>query len=126
MAESRMLLTINIRKYLVTQPRNKRARKAVSYIRERVSHYTKTSIENVRLSQDLNSLIVKKFSNRMTPVKLNVKLEAGKAVAEPFAERVEKQEEKKEAKNVKEKSTPAQAQEPKPVAKQPAQKREEE
>jgi ribosomal protein L31E len=90
-AQRRMLLTINIRKYLVTQPRNKRARKAVKYIRERVSHFTKTQIENVKISQDLNSLIVRKFSKRMVPVKLNVKMEGGKATVEPFAaEKIEK------------------------------------
>lgn len=111
-----MLLTINIRKYLVTQPRNKRARKAVNYIRERVSHYTKTSIENVKLSQDLNSLIVKKFSSKMTPVKLNVRLDGGKAVAEPFAEKVEKKEEKSEKAGAKETAAAAAAT-PKPEQK---------
>ena len=82
---SRMLITINIRKYLVTQPRNKRARKAARYIRERVSHFTKTSIDNVRLSQELNSLIAKRISRKMVPVKLSVKIEEGKATAEPFS-----------------------------------------
>jgi ribosomal protein L31E len=80
-----MLLTINIRKYLVNQPRGKRARKAVSYVRDRVAHYTKTSIDNVKISQDLNSLIVKRVARKMTPVRLNVKIENGVASAEPFA-----------------------------------------
>ncbi len=84
MATSRMLLTINIRKYLVTQPRNKRAYKAAKYVRDRISHFTKTDIDNVKISQELNSLIVKRFSKKMSPVKMNVKMENGKAFAEPF------------------------------------------
>ncbi len=84
-----MLLTINIRKYLVGQPRTKRARKAVIYVRERVAHFTKTDIENVRIDQELNSVIVKKYSKTMTPVRMNVKLEGGKAIAEPFKQDVQ-------------------------------------
>ena len=61
------LLTINIRKYLSTQPRTKRARKAARYIRERVSHYTKIKEENIRLSQELNALIFKVYWKHMTP-----------------------------------------------------------
>lgn len=85
MATGRMLLTINIRKYLVTQPRNKRAYKAIRYIRDRIAHYTKTDLENVKISQELNSQIVKRFSKNMSPVKLNIRIESGKAMAEPFA-----------------------------------------
>ncbi len=84
MATGRMLLTINLRKYLVTQPRNKRAYKATRYVRDRVSHFTKTDIDNVKISMELNSLIVKQFSKKMSPVKMTVKMENGKAFAEPF------------------------------------------
>ncbi len=79
-----MLLTINMRRYLVTQPRNKRKYKAVRYLRERISHYTKTDIDNVILTQDLNSLVLKRVAKNMAPVKLTVKIDNGKATAEPF------------------------------------------
>ncbi|MCL4389543.1 MAG: hypothetical protein M1528_01465 [Candidatus Marsarchaeota archaeon] len=85
MATGRILLTINIRRYLVGQPRTKRARKAALYIRERVAHYTKTKIEDVKISQELNNLILKRYSKSMSPVRINAKIENGKATAEPFA-----------------------------------------
>lgn len=84
-----MFLTINIRKYLVGQPRTKRARKAVIYLRGRIAHFTKTDIENVRIGQDLNNMIVKKYSKTMAPVRMSVKIEGGKATAEPFKQEVQ-------------------------------------
>ncbi len=81
------LLTIGIRKYLVKQPRTKRTKKAIKYIRERVAHYTKTKVENVKLSQELNQLIHKRYARRMTPVKLNVKIENNIANVTHFSEK---------------------------------------
>jgi len=78
------VITINIRKYLVTQPRTKRTRKAVKYIRERVAHYTKTPLDSVKLSQDLNVKIFKVYAKTMVPVKVNVKIEKGIATVAPF------------------------------------------
>jgi ribosomal protein L31E len=93
-----MLLTINMRRYLVTQPRNKRKYKAIRYLRERISHYTKTDIDNVLLSQSLNSEVLKRVAKSMAPVRLTVKIDNGKATAEPFStEKEQKKEEKKEA-----------------------------
>ncbi len=94
-----MLLTINLRRYLVTQPRNKRKYKAIRYLRERVAHYTKTDIESVLLNQELNSLILKSAAKSMAPIKLTVKIDNGKATAELFAaeKAVAKEPEKKEA-----------------------------
>jgi ribosomal protein L31E len=86
------LLTINIRKYLVTQPRTKRARKAAKYIKERVAHYTKMKVENVRLGQELNNLIFKEYSRRMVPVKVRVKMGADTADVLPFIEEGAKKE----------------------------------
>ncbi len=99
---SRMLLTINMRRYLVTQPRTKRKYKAIRYIRERVSHFTKTDIDNVLLSQDLNVMILKSYASRMAPIRLTVKIDGGKATAEPFKEEVVKEEKKEEKKGKKE------------------------
>ncbi len=95
---TRMLLTINMRRYLVTQPRNKRKYKAIRYLRERISHYTKTDIDNVLLSQSLNSEVLKRVAKSMAPVKLTVKIDNGKATAEPFSAEKEQKKEEKEAK----------------------------
>ncbi len=84
------LLTINIRRYLVTQPRPKRARKAAKYIRDRVAHYTKLKPENVRLGQELNMLIFKHYSKSMVPMKLRVKIGTDTADVLPFSEEAAK------------------------------------
>ena len=68
------LITINLRKYLVTQPRTKRARKASRYVRERIAHYTKLDPENVKIGYDLNNLIFKYYSRKMVPLKVRVKI----------------------------------------------------
>ncbi len=80
------LITINIRRYLVNQPRTKRARKAVKYIRERVAHYTKIPEENIKMSYDLNALIFKQYSRTMVPVKLRIKIGTDTADILPFQE----------------------------------------
>jgi ribosomal protein L31E len=94
------IITINIRNYLVTQPRNKRTRKAVRYIRERVAHYTKTQEDNVKISKELNERIFKYYSKNMRPVKMTVSIDAGKATATPFSEQKAEQkvEQKQESK----------------------------
>jgi len=78
------VLTINIRKYLVKQPRTKRLRKASRYLKERIAHYTKTEMQNVRISGELNNLMVKYYSIKMKPVKVSVSIDAGIATASPF------------------------------------------
>ncbi len=76
--------TIRIRRFLVSQPRTKRQRKAVRYIRERIAHYTKLSPADVKLSTALNNLITKEYARRMTPVKVSISIENGKAMVTPF------------------------------------------
>ncbi len=80
------LLTLNIRKYLVTQPRTKRARKAVKFVRERVAHYTKIKEENVKIAYTLNNLIFKHYAKSMLPLKLRVKIGTDTADVLPFSE----------------------------------------
>jgi ribosomal protein L31E len=80
------LLTIGIRRYLVTQPRTKRTRKAAVYIRERISHYMKIDIDKVRFSRELSDAITMR-AKRMLPVKLSIEIEKGIATATPFKER---------------------------------------
>ncbi len=81
------ILTINLRRYLVTQPRNKRQKKATRYVRERIAHYTKVPEENVKLDMSLNSLIVKRHAKSMMPLKLDISIEGGNATAMPFVEK---------------------------------------
>ncbi len=81
-----ILLTINLRKFLIKQERNKRLRRTAGYVRDRIAHYTKTQPENVIISQALNNAIVKYYSKSMLPLKLSVKLEGGKATATQFKE----------------------------------------
>ena len=69
------LITINLRKYLASQPRNKRARKAMLLVREQVSRLAKVKPENIKVSQNLNSLIFKRYSKKLTPIKLNVSID---------------------------------------------------
>ena len=66
------LITLNIRRYLVRQPRPKRARRAMRYIRERVAHYTKIVPENIRIGQDVNNAVFKHYAKYMNPIKLRV------------------------------------------------------
>ncbi len=77
-------MTISIRRYLSAQPVTKRSRKAVKYIRERIAHYTKTALDNVKISMELNSKIVKHYSKRMTPIKMSIDVEKGVALARLF------------------------------------------
>ncbi len=83
------LITISIRKYLVTQPRTKRMRKAATYIRERVSHYMKVDLDKVKFSRDLNNEITA-HSLRMKPVKLSIDIDKGIATASLFKEQAAK------------------------------------
>jgi hypothetical protein len=79
------LLTINLRNYLVRQSVRKRPMKISGYVRERVAHYTKTEEENVKLTGDLNILMIKRHARSMLPLKVNVKIENGIATVSPFA-----------------------------------------
>jgi ribosomal protein L31E len=124
------LITINIRKYLATQPRTKRARKAVRYVRERVAHFTKMKPENIKLGYELNNLIFKEYSRSMRPLKVRVKMGTDTADVLPFKEEVPGQPAQQAA--AKEEKKPLfriKKQEPKPAEKkesqpQPATKKE--
>lgn len=112
------LLTLNIRKYLVEQPRTKRIKKAAKYVRERVAHYTKTDYDKVRITQELNNRIVKHYAKRMTPLKLSVSIDNGVATVKAFTEERAKahapeQKEKAANKAVKEKKEDRKAKEAK-------------
>lgn len=73
------LITLNLRRYLVEQPVTKRQRKAINYIRERVAHYTKVDIDNVKIDMPLSESVIKYYSRKMKPIKLSIDLKDGNA-----------------------------------------------
>ncbi len=79
------LITINVRKYLLTQPETKRRYKAVSFVRERIASQMKSSPGKVRLSGDLNEAITKRFSRHMLPLRVSVTSEKDKISATLFS-----------------------------------------
>ena len=96
------LITINIRRYLSTQPRTKRINKCVKFLKERVAHLTKTDPENIRIDQGLNVLIFKKYSKTMAPMQVNVCIDNGRATVTQFVEKAVKKAEPKAAAAAKE------------------------
>ena len=123
------LLTINMRKFLINQPRTKRAKKAAGYVRDRVAHYTKIKPENIKIGYDLNNLIFKEYAKSMRPLKLRVKIGTDTADVLPFKEGAAAEPEKAketQKKSILERKQPAK-EEPKAAraptpAKQPQQK----
>ena len=81
------LLTINIRDYLVNQPRRKRAMRVSTYIKGRVAHYANVRLDNVRISKELNSLIIKRHVKSMKPLKVSINMEKEKAMVTAFGEK---------------------------------------
>jgi ribosomal protein L31E len=79
-----VLLTINMRKFLLKQKKSMRSRRAAGYVRDRVAHYLKLAPENVRLSGELNNMIIKYYSKSMHKLKLSVNVDKGIATAKPF------------------------------------------
>lgn len=86
------LITINLRKYLSKQPRGKRSNKAIKLLRGQVSRFVKIRPENVRISQELNALVFKRYSSRLTPIKVNVNIDNERATVTPFVEKIIKKE----------------------------------
>ncbi|MGC8622930.1 MAG: hypothetical protein ACP5UC_03135 [Candidatus Micrarchaeia archaeon] len=82
MAET--LITVNMRNFLLKQARNKRFVRAAGYVREKVAKHMKLSPENVKLSIELNNMIMKHYSKSMKKLKLSVSLDNGVATAKPF------------------------------------------
>ncbi len=111
------LLTINIRNYLVGQPRRKRAKRVSGYVRARIAHYTNVRFDNIRISKELNSLILKKHISSMKPLKVSIGMEKDKAIVTPFNE-------KAPAKEAAAAATTAKKEEKKPIATQQKQENE--
>jgi ribosomal protein L31E len=81
------VLTISLRKYLSGQPRTKRKRKAIRYLRNRIAHYSSVGEDSVKISRELNELVVKVHSKKMSPVKMRVNIDKGIASAKPFEQK---------------------------------------
>ncbi len=78
------LLTINIRKYLVNQPRRKRPARISRYIRYRIAQSTNIKSGNIKITQDLNSLVLKKYLFSMKPLKVSIEIDKDKAKVSHF------------------------------------------
>ena len=91
------LITINMRRYLSTQPRTKRINKCVKFLIARVAHLTKVSPDSVKIDQKLNVLIFKRYVKTMEPMKVNVGIDNGIATVTQFVEKAVRKEEPKAA-----------------------------
>jgi ribosomal protein L31E len=78
------LLTINLRDYLANQPRRKRAMRVSRYIRERIAKQTNVGTDNISISKELNSIIIKEHVHSMKKLKVNINIEKGKATVTSF------------------------------------------
>ncbi len=85
------LITLNLRRYLVEQPVTKRQRKAISYIRERVAHYTKVDIDNVKIDMGLSESVIKYYSRKMKPIKLSIDVKDGNAMVKAHQDSIRPQ-----------------------------------
>ena len=78
------LLTINIRNYLVKQPRRKRPARIARYVRLKIAGAVKMKLESVKLTGELNEVMLKKHLHSMLPLKVSINVEKDKATASPF------------------------------------------
>lgn len=89
------LLTINIRNYLVNQPRRKRPMRISTYLKYRIAKSTNIRSSNIRISSELNTLVMKKYINSMKPLKVNVSIDKEIATITPFGQKAAKAQEAK-------------------------------
>jgi hypothetical protein len=81
------LLTINIRDYLIKTPRRKRHMRISNYIRLRIAKSTNVPVDNIRISQDLNALILTKYLKSMKKLKVNISVEKDRALVTAFSDK---------------------------------------
>ncbi|MEM0154610.1 MAG: hypothetical protein QW814_02130 [Methanothrix sp.] len=118
------LITINIRRYLVTQPRSVRQKRLSRYVRERIAHYMKVSEENVKIDTAMNSAMTKVYTKSMMPIKANVNIDNGVAKVSLYSSKKPAETQKAEVKAPDKKSA-KDKQEPKKEAAKSEQKKEE-
>ncbi len=78
------LLTINIRKYLSRQPRRKRPMRIAHYVRRRIAGATNVGGDSIKISKELNSIMLKENMRSMKPLKVSISIENGIATVTPF------------------------------------------
>lgn len=71
------LLTINIRKYLVKQPRRKRPARISRYIRYKIAHSANIKADSIKITKELNSIVLKKYLHSMKPLKVSISTDKG-------------------------------------------------
>ncbi|MGD0510249.1 MAG: hypothetical protein ABSA33_00250 [Candidatus Micrarchaeaceae archaeon] len=71
------ILTINIRNYLVKQPRRKRPARISRWIRYRIAHSANIKSDSIRITKELNSIVLKKYLHSMKPLKVNISTDKG-------------------------------------------------
>ncbi len=77
-------LTLRLRKKLVAIHRSRLHDKAPSYLKEQIARHSKSSVEDVRLSTDINVWLQANNSNKFKPIKMTItrngsRVEAGLA-----------------------------------------------
>lgn len=78
------LLTINVRKYLSKQPRRKRHMKLPKYVKYKVAQATNVRSSNIKISKELNSIMLKRYLHSMEPMKININIEKDMATITHF------------------------------------------
>ncbi len=81
------LLTINLRNYMVKQPRRKRPARMTRYVRLRIAKSTNIKSGNIKISQELNSIMLKRHLHSMMPLKVNISIDKEKAMVTSFSEK---------------------------------------
>ncbi|MDE1870766.1 MAG: hypothetical protein KGI06_00815 [Candidatus Micrarchaeota archaeon] len=81
------LITINIRKYLVKQPRRKRPMRISTYLKYRIAKSTNIRSDNIRISKELNVIVMKKYINSMKPLKVSISIDKDITTVTPFEQK---------------------------------------
>ncbi|MCL4387646.1 hypothetical protein M1567_00640 [Candidatus Marsarchaeota archaeon] len=113
------LITINIRRYLVTQPRSVRQKRLSRYVRERIAHYMKVAEENVKIDTAMNSAMTKVYTKSMMPIKANVNIDNGVAKVSLYSDKKPAETQKAEPKAPEKKAEKAKKETALPEQKKP-------
>lgn len=71
------ILTINIRDFLVKQPRRKRPARISRWIRLRIAHSANIKSDSIKITKELNSIVQKRYLYSMKPLKVNISTDKG-------------------------------------------------
>ena len=113
------LITINIKRYLVTQPRSVRQKRLSRYVRERIAHYMKVAEENVKIDTAMNSAMTKVYTKSMMPIKANVNIDNGVAKVSLYSDKKPAETQKAEPKAPEKKAEKAKKETALPEQKKP-------